>query len=420
MAEISAFRGLRYDLGHVGALQEVVAPRCHPARATEVDALYKRHPANVIRLLWNRDELGDEPQAKFERASRFLRNWQREGILQHEPDPAIYVYQRNYELDGRTFSRMAFICLLHMEPLGNGLIRAAKQPKPDSIRECLVRHCQANVAPVECVYSDPELTVQGYLDEAIAGVTPISARLNSVEHRIWPVTDIHTINQIASTMAPRDLVVVDGQSEYLASWNCRTETKTGESAMASHRVMIVCGAAEDPGFALPPQIMLFPGNAPLDSRQISADLAPGFEIHDVGSGSEQVRDICDELEIEEDTRSVALYCPADQHWLLARRKPDVGADVNDATVGPALGMTILEDIVRSTLGSLGDSAVSCSPDQFAHQLDKSEAAPVALAAMTLPPNPRHLLSLNCDVASIAEFVELTWPPALSGLVLYSF
>ena len=51
MPGIQAFRGLRYDLGHVGALSDVIAPPYDVINPELQDQLYKQHPANVIRLI---------------------------------------------------------------------------------------------------------------------------------------------------------------------------------------------------------------------------------------------------------------------------------------------------------------------------------------------------------------------------------
>ena len=59
MPEIQAFHGLRYDLGHVGSLSDVVAPPYDVIDADLQQQLYQRHPANVVRLILNRDEPGD-------------------------------------------------------------------------------------------------------------------------------------------------------------------------------------------------------------------------------------------------------------------------------------------------------------------------------------------------------------------------
>ena len=58
MVQIDAFRGIRYDLGHVGALGNVIAPPYDVIDDDLRDQLYELHTANVIRLILNRAEPG--------------------------------------------------------------------------------------------------------------------------------------------------------------------------------------------------------------------------------------------------------------------------------------------------------------------------------------------------------------------------
>ena len=86
MPEIQPIRGLRYDLGHVGSLSDVIAPPYDVISPEFQDELYKKHPANVIRLILNRQEPGDDDENnRYSRAARFLKNWQTEGVLQKKP-----------------------------------------------------------------------------------------------------------------------------------------------------------------------------------------------------------------------------------------------------------------------------------------------------------------------------------------------
>ena len=59
MPEIQPFRGVRYDLGHVGSLSDVIAPPYDVINDELREELYKKHPCNVIRLILNREEPGD-------------------------------------------------------------------------------------------------------------------------------------------------------------------------------------------------------------------------------------------------------------------------------------------------------------------------------------------------------------------------
>ena len=57
MANIQALPGLRYDLGKIGKLSDVVAPPYDVINGDFQNQLYALHPNNVIRLILNR---GDE------------------------------------------------------------------------------------------------------------------------------------------------------------------------------------------------------------------------------------------------------------------------------------------------------------------------------------------------------------------------
>ena len=111
MAEIQAFRGLRYNPGHVGSLSDVIAPPYDVIDAELQASLYERHPANVVRLILNRTEPGDEPtgMARYQRAARHLKNWRSEGVLRLEAAPSIYVYHQQFTYASTTITRRGFM-----------------------------------------------------------------------------------------------------------------------------------------------------------------------------------------------------------------------------------------------------------------------------------------------------------------------
>src|ERR1700752_4674956 len=116
MAAIQAFRGLRYDLKHVGSLSLVVAPPYDVIGPDLQRQLYKSHPANVIRLILNREEPGDDDKNnRYSRAARFLKNWRSEGVLTTEPDPAVYLYPQAFDYAGQQHVRRGFMARCRLE-----------------------------------------------------------------------------------------------------------------------------------------------------------------------------------------------------------------------------------------------------------------------------------------------------------------
>ncbi|MCP4814473.1 MAG: DUF1015 domain-containing protein, partial [Planctomycetaceae bacterium] len=214
MANIEAFRGIRYDLGHVGALSDVIAPPYDVIDSALQDVLYEQHPANIIRLILNRDEPGDsDPDQRYQRAAKYLKQWQKEGVLCAEADPAIYVYHQVFEDAGVTYTRRGFMSRVRLEPFGEGTIYPHEQThaaaKADRLK--LTKACKANLSQIFAIYPDSENVAQETLENAILGKNPYQATDHlGITHRIWPVTDEMVIGSVTEAMSGKPLYVADG------------------------------------------------------------------------------------------------------------------------------------------------------------------------------------------------------------------
>src|SRR5688500_17388213 len=172
MPTIQAFRGLRYDLGHVGSLSDVVTPPYDVISPAFQDELYKKHPANFIRQELNREEPGDgETSNKSARTGKFLKHWRQEGVLQIDPDPALYVYHQTFEHEGQQVTRRGVMVRVRLERFGEGKVYPHEEthsgPKAD--RLLLTKACRANLSQIFGLYPDPENRAQNLLEESIKG-----------------------------------------------------------------------------------------------------------------------------------------------------------------------------------------------------------------------------------------------------------
>jgi len=155
-----------------------VAPPYDVIGAELQDELYKKHSCNVVRLILNREEPGDdEVNNKYARARRFLRNWQSEGALFTEADPAIYVYYQQFTSLGQTYTRRGFTARMRLSRFGEGIVFPHEEtmsgPKID--RLMLTALCKANLSQVFGLFPDPQCQVPDLLDRAVDGVTPLEA-----------------------------------------------------------------------------------------------------------------------------------------------------------------------------------------------------------------------------------------------------
>ena len=97
MADILPFRGLIYNLKKVEDLSLVTAPPYDVISEKSMPKVLCKHPYNVIRL-----ELGDDAsgQDRYHLCTKYFNDWEREGILIREEEPAFYFYQVGFPLNG--------------------------------------------------------------------------------------------------------------------------------------------------------------------------------------------------------------------------------------------------------------------------------------------------------------------------------
>ena len=87
MAEIKAFRGMRYNTERAGRLGELCCPPYDIISEKERKSYLAQNKYNVIRL-----ELPKEGDNVYTTAGEVLDRWREKGILIHEDKPAIYIY----------------------------------------------------------------------------------------------------------------------------------------------------------------------------------------------------------------------------------------------------------------------------------------------------------------------------------------
>src|SRR3954453_16893841 len=227
MPNIQAFRGIRYDLGHVGSLSNVIAPPYDVIDSALQQQLLDKHLAIVVRLILNKEEpADDEHDTRYTRAARLMRRWLRDGVLFQEADPAIYVYHHVLKEGGVEYRRRGFMCRVRLERFGEGNIFPHEEThgaaKADRLK--LWGACKANLSQIFGLFPDVRNEAQSVLDSAIAGVAPLEATDHlGVVHRIWPVTDVGTITDVSGAMGDRPVYIADGHHRYETASNLRDQ-----------------------------------------------------------------------------------------------------------------------------------------------------------------------------------------------------
>jgi len=435
MPEIQAFRGLRYNLANVGSLSDIVAPPYDVIDSALQDQLYERSEYNVIRLELNRPEPADTTQDEiYYRASRLLRNWIREGVLESEGDPAIYVYHQEFEYAGILHTRKGFMARVRLQRFGEGKIYPHEQtyPKAKEDRLKLTRATRANLSQIFGLYPDPNNSIQETLEQHILNDRPLEAVDHlGIIHRMWPVTDPRVIGDVAAAVCHLPMFVADGHHRYETACNYRDELAAQGGLAADHPanfVLTMLIGMNDPGLLVLPTHRLFEGVREIGAVEICEKLSPYFDCEIAEHSPAQAAKIWKDMEEIDDQTMMALYSAKDKKWITISAREEaltkmaeLAPDQSAAWYG--LGVAILHRLVIQELLGLYE----IPKPTYVHLLEEVMAGiegqlegkkHYPLAALVMPATLEHIRQVSLHQERMPAKSTYFFPKLLSGLVIH--
>ncbi len=430
MAVVQAFRGIRYDLGHVGNLADVVAPPYDVISPEMQKELYEKHPANVVRLILNREEPGDDDNSnRYQRAAKFFKDWQRQGVMFTESDPALYVYHQEFEFGGQSYTRRGFMGRVRLEPFGEGQIYPHEEtmsgPKADRLK--LTTACQANLSQIFGIYPDASNEAQQHLETAVGNSVGVEATDHlGVVHKLWPVTDLDVIGKVTAAMADKPMFIADGHHRYETACNYRQGLADAGELTPEHPanyVLMMCVAMEDPGMVVFPTHRLFRGLPEMDSDDLAKTLGECFSTRVAGEGTDLGQRVWSEMETAGEQGMLGLFTTKDERWTIAT-VTDAGRERMKSIAGEhcaewqGLGVSLLHRLLVETL--LGVKELP--KPGYVHQVDEvieelDSANDYQLAALVMPPSLDDIREISERVERMPAKSTYFYPKLLSGLVI---
>jgi uncharacterized protein (DUF1015 family) len=256
MAVVRPFRALRYDPAVAGPLGTLVAPPYDVIGPEQRKQLQELSPYNVVHLT-----LPDSEQD----AAASIEEWQEQGILVRDPDPACWWLVQEYVgPDGVARRREGFVAALQVEPYENRVVlpheRTHEGPKEGRLR--LLQATRTQLEPLFFLW-DGTIEVDGL------GAPHIESGGDS----LWRL-DAELSEALAEELADAQLLIADGHHRYettLASgeqWLLAVIVPTGQEGLTifpTHRIARDAGSAsgtriEAPGNGLPGPVLYREGH----------------------------------------------------------------------------------------------------------------------------------------------------------------
>ena len=219
MADVKAFRALRYTPEFKNIYQELYTPPYDVITKEMQDDFYKRNPYNMIRLEYgkiNADD--DENNNRYTRAAQDFELWQKNKILQRDMRPAFYLYLQDYIYNNQTISRTSFLATIKAEGYTSGQVLPHEDtlPKQKEDRLKLMEHTFANFSPIFGLYAEKDGAIDRNLHDemevrhADADVTDDKG----VRHRLWKIDDEESVKFIEKKMSNLKVYIADGHHRY--------------------------------------------------------------------------------------------------------------------------------------------------------------------------------------------------------------
>jgi len=216
MAEVSLFKGIRYNKEIVKDLAGVICPPYDIITPQQQKMYYAKSDYNAIRLEYMTDQLGDNViNNKYSRAASIFQSWLRDGVLMVDDCPAFYLHDHYFTHLGEKRRRRGLIARVKLEPwYGEIYPHEETFSKVKQDRLNLMCNCHANFSSIFTLYQDLEGRVARILNEASQSKPIIELADSGESHVVWMITEPKYSHEIIDFFAKRSLYVADGHHRY--------------------------------------------------------------------------------------------------------------------------------------------------------------------------------------------------------------
>jgi uncharacterized protein (DUF1015 family) len=434
--ELRPFRGIVYHPEYFADLFALLAPPYDVISRQERDIYYQRHPYNVVRLIYGKDEPGDTPDDnRYTRAAQYLHTWLRQGVLRRDAQPSMYLCAEEYVLpDGTQRERQGLIALCRLEPYERGVVlpHEATSPVPKRMLFDLRSAVEANLSQIFALYADDA----GKLQEIFAAQRQQPTRLSfrdqdQMLHRVWAISEPSLLTEIQQAMADGWALIADGHHRYETCLDyqqmMRQSTPQVTGGEWFNFAMLYLTDIHDPGLTILPTHRVLRGLAPALVPQIPAWLRDTCELEALPWRTPAERAAQRQRLMHEMRRRGAsahvfgLYTGEDTFWLLTYRgslTTQTPTDTSDENCS-ALDVSLLHDLLlEKVLGiDVREDTIAFTQDDAA-ALDLVARQEYQVAFLLNPTRVEQIVQHAMAGKRMPRKSTYFYPKLLTGIVMH--
>jgi uncharacterized protein (DUF1015 family) len=437
MANVHPFQGMRYNPNKIKDLSKVVCPPYDVINPQAQDRYYHSHEQNMIRVELGREEPDDTPSNnRYTRAAAFLKDWIKQGVLESDPEPSLYLYKLDYILPNKERKTLkGFFALVELEEIGKGKIfpHEFTFPKAKQDRLRLMRACHANTSPIFLIFSDSSGEVMKNLERSTDEAHPLVNFVGEEEirHRLWRISSPTILQAASESLKEQPLFIADGHHRYETALTYRNEMRERDQTPGRKpydSVFVFCSNMDDAGISLLPIHRVVMNPLPCDLKTFKQRLARSFEVVHLDFNNATESSVRKKLlqEMQREGRSGTVFgmlAKSEQAFHLLKLKKS--SSPPSSKVLDLLDVSIFQtSVLDEALGIADPAAKKESLIQFV----KDEEAAVKMvqngsAGLVFFLNPTRIAQVRDIVLAGDRMPQKStyfYPKPLTGLVLNKF
>ncbi|WP_255418049.1 DUF1015 family protein [Geodermatophilus sp. TF02-6] len=419
--EVRPFRALTYRRRDPGHLARVSSPAYDLVTPEGRERLAAADPHNVVRLILPHvapppgTSAPDALRRSVGLAAQTLRRWEVDGVLERDPEPALWVYEMRPP-EG-TPATVGWLGAVALPPAGSRAVLPHEDTHPAAVegRRALLDATDTDLEPIVLAH-DPQPEVPGLTAAARRGAPTLAVTdADGIRHELWRVTDPGLVERLTAALARTGAVIADGHHRFAAA---QAHARTRSGTPGGHAVLALLTPMGPGGLRVLPIHRVVP-DLLLDDALAAA--TAGFRVTDVpvdagaaGGLAAAVREwLADEaatgILVSDGRRLIRLGEPS------AEVRASVPAEAPAAWRG--LDVVLAHHGLFQQLWGRSDDAGGVL---VAHSLEEALAGAVArhgLAVLLRAPSPADVAAVARDGARMPRKSTLFVPKPRTGLVL---
>ncbi len=423
MAQIKAFKGLRFNTTTAGDIKSLCCPPYDIISEEQRLAFLKANESNIIRL-----ELPKEGENPYKTAADVLRLWEDKGILIREDKPALYVYEEEFTAYGKRNSIKGLICRLKVEEFSKGVVLphefTLSKAKEDRLN--LMKATNCNFSQIYGLYMDEEHTSLSTIDALSKGAADMEfTDDDSITHRMWIVTDEEAIEKLTNDFSDRKIYIADGHHRYETALNyrnyCRENGISKEGDAQDYQMIFLCDMGH-PGLVVFPTHRLVRDLENFDKTAVLSKCEEYFDIDRFDSADEMEQILADKD--SQGKKAFGFYTGSGEWYLLTLKDiavmdtllPDL------STASRQLDVTVLHTLILEQIFGIDKenmaAQINLTYTKFFEEALSSVDEGSAQCSFVL--NPTKVTEIR-DVASAGEKMPQKstyfYPKMITGMVM---